>query len=188
MRDNEGYTPLHHSAVYGHVSIVNQLIEHGSILDPLDNFGHTPTHAAALHGHVEVVRLPSLLHRDVHDVNLSLRQVNYLCRSGANPNSKDAKGFTALHYAVRGQHESTVRALLGVNADGHGCGAQSNGAQANCMTKKGNTALHIAAEMGEKAVCSLLLEKGMFMQLKDEKKRLTVSSIHPLPTVCRGEC
>ena len=70
---------------------------------------------------------------------------------------------------MRGQHESTVRALLGVNADGHGCGAQSNGAQANCMTKKGDTALHIAAEMGEKAVCSLLLEKGMFMQLKVKK-------------------
>ena len=57
------------------------------------------------------------------------------CR-GMNPSSTDEAGYTALHYAARAGHSSTVSALL------------SAGANANATTPCSATPLHRAAYAG----------------------------------------
>ena len=54
-----GYTPLHLGAKYGHLKIVQFLMEHVEDKYPLDRNGKTPLHLAAEHGRQHIVQFLS---------------------------------------------------------------------------------------------------------------------------------
>lgn len=74
-----------------------------------------------------------------------LDRVKSLLKKGTDPNTRDNAGYTALHYASRGGHESVCELLLG------------QGACATPQTRGGATPLHRAAYCGHLSVVKLLL-------------------------------
>ncbi|KAK4992632.1 hypothetical protein LTR50_000966 [Elasticomyces elasticus] len=108
--DYREYSAITYAAENGHEHVIKILLDHGAQLDrasvgkaflpPLragaqrlvEGVFHPPLHAAAQKGQKTTVEL--LLHR------------------GADPNSTDRVGFTALHAAVKGQHAHIVKLLL----------------------------------------------------------------------------
>jgi ankyrin repeat protein len=69
-------------------------------------------------------------------------------------NRRDSYGWTALHWAARGEHEAVVRLLL------------EKGADVKTKTKDGETALFWAVREGHKAVVRLLLKKMADVETK----------------------
>lgn len=67
-------------------------------------------------------------------------------KSGMSVDVQDAKGVTALGYAVATGNSECMKFLLGSRAD------------AFCVDSKGNSALHYAAGYGRKAECSYLVD------------------------------
>ena len=75
--------------------------------------------------------------------------VQSLLDGGANPNSAQGDGMTALHWAATGGHADVVEALL------------ASGAEVGATTRIGAyTPLHLASQGGHAAVVRALLEKG----------------------------
>ncbi len=57
-KDDDGFTPLHWTAIKGHKEIVELLIDNGANVNPKgDEFGMTPLHKAASKGHREITEL-----------------------------------------------------------------------------------------------------------------------------------
>jgi len=59
LPDSVGNTPLHWSALGGHVDCVKMLLDAcpNLQLSPINRQGETPVHLAAVRGHVEVIQL-----------------------------------------------------------------------------------------------------------------------------------
>ena len=84
-------------------------------------------------------------------------KISSFLNKGTNANIRDASGYTALHYASRNNHLTTVKQLL------------SAGACVNVLTKCGrDTPLHRAAYMGHEDVVRCLLENGADVMLQNE--------------------
>lgn len=93
-RDTEGRnsTPLHFSAGYNRVSVVEYLLQHKADVHVQDKGGLVPLHNSSSYGHLEVSQM--------------------LIKAGANPNSMDLWKFSPLHEAAaKGKYE-IVRLLL----------------------------------------------------------------------------
>ena len=84
--------------------------------------------------------------------------VRLLLREGANPNSRDRNGWSAVHWAAEEGHEDIVRLLL------------NEGADVNAVSSYGTSPLHCAANGGQNNIVSLLLPHGA----------------DPLRTTCHG--
>jgi ankyrin repeat protein len=106
--------------------------------------------------------------------------------NGADPNIKDVKGQTALHYAFENGNLNMVKMLSGVNPNIEDLEGQTalivaarwdlasgvnnretivyrllnNGADPNIKDVKGQTALHYASENGNLNMVKMLIEKG----------------------------
>ena len=116
---NEGWTPLHLAAHYGHLRAAQLLLEFGADPDlrsrnTLDNI---PLHAAVAGNHLELVKL--LLVREINinsrqhggwtalhgaSQNGNLEMVRYLIAHGAEINLANDNGITALNLAISGNH------------------------------------------------------------------------------------
>ena len=95
--DSDNKTPLHFAAQCNNTSMVQDLINHGAIIDAKDNDQHTPLHFTAIFDVVEAAKV--------------------ILQNGANPNLTNSKGETPLHLAaIRGDVEVT-RLLLKHGAD-----------------------------------------------------------------------
>jgi ankyrin repeat protein len=81
--------------------------------------------------------------------------VRVLLERGANVESTNANGCTALHYAAWYGHLGICRQLL------------DWGAKVNSLAKWKNTPLHEAARWGHLSVVKLLVEKGANVRLKN---------------------
>lgn len=77
-----------------------------------------------------------------------LKVVNVLLEGGALPNVKDARGWSALHFASMFDHLEVVKALL------------EKGADVRAETPLGMTPLHYAVQERDTEMVAVLLEKG----------------------------
>lgn len=120
-----GNTPLTQSAYKGWLKAATYLIEHGADV----NLGGMPAlSAAAAAGNRAMVEL--------------------LLSRGANVNSKDSHGKTALHIAVEKEFSTVAEVLL------------ANKADANAQDNSGNTPLFSAANNGSLKLVAMLLAAG----------------------------
>eukprot|EP01059_Diplonema_ambulator_P013677 TRINITY_DN24230_c0_g1_i1.p1 TRINITY_DN24230_c0_g1~~TRINITY_DN24230_c0_g1_i1.p1 ORF type:complete len:339 (+),score=44.64 TRINITY_DN24230_c0_g1_i1:149-1165(+) len=91
VTDSFGDTPLHISAEYNHLHIVNHLLA-SAAPSPRNRLGQTPTHLAAKNGHTAIIAA--------------------LLTHGADPSARDASGTTPLHDAAKFGFPETVALLL----------------------------------------------------------------------------
>jgi len=126
MPDEEGYTPLHYAAYFGHVELARYLVEIGADLSAisLDPLRSLPLHAAASSGQLEISRL--------------------LLQAGADPNAEQTGQWTPLHSAAAGGHAEVVLLLLG------------SGSDPARQSASGATPLALAEERGHRAVVAAL--------------------------------
>jgi hypothetical protein len=90
-RTENGITPLHWAAFWGHVDFVRLLLDHGADVNARGYNGWTPLHFAALQGRAGVARL--------------------LLERGADPSIRDDDGRTPLDIAREEGREEVVRVI-----------------------------------------------------------------------------
>jgi len=134
QHSNDGWTPLHLAAFFGHSDLADALLDRGAPIDALSTnaMKNTPLHAAAAGGKTELVQL--LLNR------------------GANPNARQEGGWTALHSAAQAGNREMVEALL------------ANGADINARADNNQGPLDLAMMSGKQEVAALLEELGAKLQ------------------------
>jgi ankyrin repeat protein len=148
-------TPLENAAARGHLNICKLLVKYGADLNKVGDF--TPLRAAAAHGQSQIVRFllragahiapPSILRVAVWARNKET--VRLLIEAGADVHSADDDGRTLLHIAAPHKTAEIMKLLL------------KAGIEVDRATKGTNeTALHLAAQRGGKAVVEALLEAG----------------------------
>ncbi|XP_063164470.1 ankyrin repeat domain-containing protein 16 [Candoia aspera] len=131
-RDNCGITPFMDAVQNGHLDIASLLLEkHRAHYNARDALGNQPLHQAAVTAQDDALRFL------VSDL-------------GADVNARaTALQVTALHYAAKEGHGSTIRCLLSLGADLH------------VKDGKNRTALHMASA-GQHATCvHILLQAGL---------------------------
>ena len=148
LRDKgaDGFTPIMHAALFGHVECVATVLRHvlrqdkamhQALLREHNGDHFTSLHLAALHGHRRVVQL--------------------LLRERAELDSPNAQGETPLHVSSKKGHAQAVCALL------------ASGAGVNQTDKRGRTALHhCCATLGGANVANALMEVGAEVNLRDK--------------------
>lgn len=127
---NDGWTPLHLAAFFGHPDLANALLDRGASVNARSTnaMKNTPLHAAAAGGKTELVQL--LLHR------------------GADPNARQEGGFTALHSAAQAGNREMVETLI------------ANGAGVNARADNNQCPLDLALTAGKQEVAALLEHLG----------------------------
>lgn len=151
------------------LSVAQELFKAGT-LDVLakDVHGYTGLHWAAHGGYEEMVE--------------------YLLKSGLDPNLKDRDGNTALHLAAFAGHNSVISLLLAMGGDKevqskigwtalHAGGYAGRdavvkvllgaGGNQDAQDKRGRTPLHITAVAGYLPIIEMLLENGCFRHARD---------------------
>jgi ankyrin repeat protein len=127
----DGVTPLMHGAGGGSVEIVKSLLRAGAQVNAQAALGITAVHQAAALNHTEIVEV--------------------LLAAGADPNLPDGTSCeTALACAVRNGRTDIAKMLLA-----HGANLE-----APMETRGGETALHVAVEIGDVGMLRLLVESG----------------------------
>jgi ankyrin repeat protein len=159
LKDEEGYTALHHAASKGHGGVVAMLLYSGSTkIDIPSKTQVTPLWLAANHGHCDLVRAlterqANLEAREISSQRTPLSQaasnghqavVDFLVYRGANLEAKDAGGRTPLSWAVMNEHLDTVELLL------------ERGANSACRFANKGKLLLWAAQTGHAAITGLL--------------------------------
>ncbi|KAG8005750.1 Ankyrin repeat domain-containing protein 16 [Nibea albiflora] len=142
-------TPLHTAAMHGCEEVIKILLERcGYTSDSADSCGVTPFMDAVRNGHISAARLllekhqasPTAADRvgaqPVHQVAVTGQDkaLRFLVRDlnvDVNQRASDMQ-LTALHYAAKEGHTSTIKTLLELGADLH------------VRDKKGRSALHMA--------------------------------------------
>ncbi|XP_052098130.1 ankyrin repeat domain-containing protein 24-like isoform X1 [Mytilus californianus] len=163
-----GFSIFHVASRYGHLAIIEKLLEYGADVNCLTIQGSTALQLACGSGHVKIV--------------------DRLIKAGAEMNLKDGQQLTALHHACMGCYHECVQVLLANGADvslGDQTGrtplffAALSGQVEICkdlLDKEANinsiennqmTPLMGAANRGRKEVCELLLKKGANRDLTD---------------------
>ncbi|KAM8740611.1 ankyrin repeat domain-containing protein 16 [Acanthopagrus schlegelii] len=159
-------TPLHTAAMHGCEEVVRILLERcGYTPDSADSCGVTPFMDAVRNGHVSVARLLLEKHQasptaadilgtqPVHQAAVTGQEeaLCFLVRDLNVDVNQRVTGIqiTALHYAAKEGHTSTIKTLLELGADLH------------VRDNKGRSALHMAC-MGQHAnVARTLLQLGL---------------------------
>jgi ankyrin repeat protein len=136
VRDSDGGTALQWAAWYGHISIIQKLLDHGADIEAGDlTSGRRALHEAAENGCYDVVKLLlamgaeldatdrwslTPLHRAAFQGECLL--VELLLSHGANIDAKIMDGQTALHLACENGQVDTVRLLIkrGINVENFG--------------------------------------------------------------------
>jgi hypothetical protein len=96
-RDKNQNTPLTNASAFGHIEIVESLLNHGARIDAKRNDGCTPLYFACRNGHFPVV--------------------NLLINRGANVEASSINGWRPLHSAAWNGHLEIVKALIAKGVD-----------------------------------------------------------------------
>ncbi|XP_070709592.1 ankyrin repeat domain-containing protein 16 [Pempheris klunzingeri] len=131
-RDSCGITPFMDAVRNGHISVARLLLEkHQVSPTAADKLGSQPLHQVAVTGQVEALRFL------VRDLNVDVNQ------------RVTGLQLTALHYAAKEGHTSTLRTLLELGAELH------------VRDQKGRTALHMACIGQHADAARTLLQHGL---------------------------
>ena len=163
----------------GDVDFIAQCIKNREAqLSQPDYNGNTPIHLASALGQEKILTL--LLSADAQkcDVHVDARaaytqatplhfasrngrqsSITLLLENGADPNAKDNKGWSPIHYAVFRNHSSIVEQLI------------AKGGDVNARTGDGTgyTPLHLACYCGIPEIVALLIRNGADFCSKDDK-------------------
>ncbi|KOB78843.1 Ankyrin 2, isoform AA, partial [Operophtera brumata] len=186
-----GFTPLHIACKKNRIKVVELLLKYGASIQATTESGLTPLHVAAFMGCMNIV-IYLLQHEASPDVptvrgetplHLAARAnqtdiIRILLRNGAAVEAKARERQTPLHIASRLGNVDIAVLLLQHGADVAAALIEHN-APLTATTKKGFSALHLAAKYGnlkagkngmtplhiaaqydQQAVASTLLEKG----------------------------
>ena len=159
--DTTNTTALQAAASFGHLPIVQYLLQHGADLHKTDNRGLTVLHGAAQNGHIAVVRYLVEQGADKEMDNNNgfsplaiaaqsghLGVVQYLLEQGADKDRAGNEGRVPLFIAAAGGHLAIVRLLV------------EQGVDVNRAANDGTTPLHFAAYNGHAEVLSYLMSEG----------------------------
>ena len=127
----KGQTALMWATAEGHADVTNALIENGANIRTRSNAGFTPLHFAGLNGSLESAQILVSMDAEVNDISNDKMSplllaaasghselMEYLLKQGANPNERDFRGYTALHYAaMNGKMTDSLTSLLDAGAD-----------------------------------------------------------------------
>jgi cytohesin len=92
----------------------------------------------------------------------NIEEVRRHLNDGANPNQKDDKGQSSLHYAAQSGYTEVAQALI------------DRGAIVNSKDNEGRTPLHVAAESGHAPMIDLLVTQGAQVHSKDKNGRVAL--------------
>ena len=122
---DDGWTPLHTAASYGHDAYVSELLKNGSDIGFKDHEGKTALHLATIKGHTTTVQLILDNEANIEDRDNSCftslhwaameghhQIVELLLEREANLEAKGAFGMTPLHYASLYKRLATAKVLL----------------------------------------------------------------------------
>eukprot|EP01046_Picozoa_sp_COSAG06_P033041 COSAG06_NODE_3345_length_5477_cov_51.455188_2_plen_961_part_00 len=179
IADKDGKTALHKAAESCMYSTVGTLLAAGANVNTANKDGKTALHLATaskdyldLCGHVAVGR-PWAARGQAHPSSLScmVPTVEKLLAAGANVNTADNDGKTALHFAAQRLDDAVVNKLLVA------------GAEANIADKDGQTPLYLAT-----AASSYYMGKSMHSRENDVRgpavvERLFVAGAHAQPAL-----
>lgn len=132
-----GQTPLWWAAYYGHLRLVEMMIQRGAQVNVPDHYGNTPLMQAAQSGSLEVVRCLVHYGADIHAnletptegiadgrkafhlavTNGRLEVVEYLLNLGNLPDERDGSGYTPLMIAVENNFYDLADLLIRRGAD-----------------------------------------------------------------------
>ncbi|XP_068736521.1 oxysterol-binding protein-related protein 1-like [Montipora capricornis] len=161
---NQGWTPLHLAAYFGHKEIVKALLENGADVNARNGMGDTPLHRAAFTGRAEVVTILIQYHADVTIINGEGRKPSQVTNSSevkqlikAAERSLELKLEERLLTAVREGDISELKKLID----------SVHPPNINCQDMLGNTPLHCAAYRGHKVIAVTLLQHGADTTLRN---------------------
>jgi ankyrin repeat protein len=171
-KDNQGWTPLHTAAAYGHKEIVELLLASNAEVNAKDNGGGTPLCFAASNGKKEVAELLLAKGAEVnsksnrHSTPLHTAAFNdhediakLLLANGAEVNAKDDDGNTPLHDAASGG-QATATPSPSPRGKSVAALLLANKSEVNAKNIEGRTPLDHAAFWGLKDVAEFLLANG----------------------------
>ncbi|KAG8631722.1 hypothetical protein KVT40_000862 [Elsinoe batatas] len=129
---------LHEATRFAKHQIVHVLLKEKDVKpDLMSQSKECALHIAAQYGHLNIIQL--------------------LLDSRANPNLAGADGWTAIHFAIHGNHDRVLFTLL------------NNPRRANVDARNtyGDTGLHAAAEKGEFRLADILIRAGATLSLQN---------------------
>jgi serine/threonine protein kinase/ankyrin repeat protein len=169
-QDSKGRTALHRAVAEGHTAVVHFLLESGALVNKKTTEGATPLFYAVQFGRLPALQLLIERHAQLNLADASgttplmiasegnTPMVEALLAAGAQVDSKDSRGRTALHRASAEPKPEAVRLLL------------EHSAKPNERAKDGSTPLIQAVTFGRAAVAQVLIDHGADVNLADSNE------------------
>ncbi|KAL3891287.1 hypothetical protein ACJMK2_003550 [Sinanodonta woodiana] len=164
-KGKRGYSALHLAAYFGHRDVVQLLLENDADVNILNNDGDTPLHKAAYTGRESTVML--LLE---HNADVNIRNAEDQTPKDVSQNKQIKKVLEAAeaHEFNKIKKEFLNSARMGDVSNIQERLNDSRLSIINCQDEYGNTALHLAAQSGQKEVAVCLLKSGIDSNIKNK--------------------